>query len=92
MLFQATKIRTYIIALSIYFIGLAVFLYFEQAYFSQNQINAIDTELRLAVDEARTKVIEKTKLDISGNINLSTKQDLELANKLTELASGRASI
>ena len=87
MLFQATKIRTYIIALSIYFIGLAVFLYFEQAYFSQNQLNAIDTELRLAVDEARTKVIKKTKLDISGNINLSTKQDLELANKLTELAS-----
>lgn len=87
MLFQATKIRTYLIALCIYFSGLAAFLYFEQAYFSKNQLKEIDAELRLAVDEARTEVIEKSKINIDGSSSLSAEQDLALAQKLTSLAS-----
>ena len=89
MPFKATTIRTFIFAISIYFVGLAAFLYFQQEYLRKNQLQAIDLELRIAVSEARGEVTEKSRIDISGNTPIPVMQDFELAEKLTKIATER---
>ncbi len=86
MPFKATTIRTFIFAISIYFIGLAAFLYFQQDHLRDYQLEAIDLELRLAVSDARRDIIEKSKIDISGNTPIDVKQDYELSKRLTQIA------
>lgn len=86
MKFKATTKRTFFIALSIYFLGLAAFLYFEQSLLRDHKLEEIDLQLRIAIDEARQEVIDKQKFDLSGNRDIPLQLDQDISGVLTNIS------